>query len=213
MTAALRTVLAAVGVAAVAVAVGVAVGVAPSSVVGAADAVDATLATGLLGAGLLGYALRKRRRSPPASDRPLVDVRSDDGPDAPGRAVDDAVDLVREYGTTGTRDARGEVRAAVRETAVRAYASRADVDEDDAAAAVAAGEWTDDRVAAAFVGDERAPHYPLRERLRGWVVPERAFERRAERAAAAVHALATDGASRAGGRRRRPTWTRAEGSR
>lgn len=214
MTSARRTVLAALGVAAVAVAVGVAVGLAPAAVVGAADAVDATLATGLLGAGLLGYALRKRRASPTVEDRPLVDVQSGDDPDEPGRAVDDAVSLVREHGSSArTREARSTVRTAVRETAARAYARRGDVGADEAADAVAAGEWTDDRVAAAFVGGERAPHYPLRDRLYAWVLPERAFERRAERAADAVHALATgDDASQRASREGRSRRVATEGS-
>lgn len=51
---------------------------------------------------------------------------------------------------------------------------------------VATGEWTDDRIAAAFLGGEDAPGYPLRARIRGWLRPTAAFERRAERSVAAI---------------------------
>lgn len=196
MTAARHTLLAAVGVAGVAVGVGAVVGLAPASVVGAASAVDATLATGLIGAGLVGYALRRRRSTQSPTARPLVDVNSASEPGDPGQPVDDALREIGDRAGAGrTRNARSGVRARVRTTAVRAYASRRTVTEEEAADAVAAGEWTADRVAAAFVGNERAPDYPLRERLRGWVQPDRAFQRRAARAADAVHALATDSQS------------------
>ena len=200
MTDARRTVLAAVGVAGMAVAAGVALGLVPDSLLTAADSLDATLATGLLGAALLGYALR-RRRSATATESPrLAHSTSGAEPADPGEAVDDALAWIADSGSAAaTQGARSGVRAAVRETAVRAYASEHGVDEKRAADAVAAGEWTDDRVAAAFLGDERAPHYPLRERLRGWVQPEHAFERRATKAADAAHALATDATSPSGG--------------
>ncbi|MFB6269201.1 MAG: hypothetical protein ABEH83_04600 [Halobacterium sp.] len=193
MTGARRTLLAAVGVAGVAVAVGVAVGLAPSALVGAADGLDATLATGVLGAGLVGYAFRRRRASPTTETQRLADATARPEPPAPGESVDDALRRITEHGDAAfTQDAQSDVRECVRETAVRAYAHAASVSASAAADAVASGEWTDDRTAAAFVGDERAPHYPLRERLRGWLQPERAFRRRARRAADAAHALATD---------------------
>ncbi|MFB6073182.1 MAG: hypothetical protein ABEJ88_09465 [Halobacterium sp.] len=194
MTDAKRTVLAALGVAAVAAAVGITVGVLPPSVTGPVTGFDATLATGVLGAGLVAYALHQRRRREDAGlDRLTADP---DAPRArdPGAAVDDAVRRAAENPNAAlTQDARRSVRARVRATAVRAYARSQSVDEDAAADAVAAGAWTDDVVAAAFLGDERAPRLPLRERLRGWIRPDRAFERRVSRAADAVHAVATEG--------------------
>jgi hypothetical protein len=205
VTSARRTLLAVVGVGGVAVAVGVLVGLAPSSLVGAASGLDATLATGVLGAGLLGYALRRRRASPQPQTHRLADATTGLEPADPGATTDEALRQVSEHGDAAfARTARRDVRERVRDTAVRAYARAANVAQQDAADAVAAGDWTDDRVAAAFVGDQRAPHYPLSERLRGWLQPERAFQRRADRATDAVHALATDGdAAMPDGARRR----------
>jgi hypothetical protein len=193
VTDARRTLLAAVGVAGIAIAAGVALGFVPDSLLSAAESLDVTLATGLLGAALLGYALRRRRSATATTSQRLTRSGTTADPADPGEAVDDALAWIADSGSAAaTQGARSGVRAAVRETAVRAYASEHGVDDERAADAVAAGEWTDDRVAAAFLGDERAPHYPLRERLRGWVQPEHAFKRRAARAADATHALATD---------------------
>jgi hypothetical protein len=193
MTSAAKTVLAALGVLAVAVAAGVVVGVAPAALLGPADGLDATLATGLLGAGLVAYAFRRRRAHAPDADRRLVADPDAPAVRDPGEYVDRALDHVAADATgRATRDHREHVRERVRETAVRAYAHGADTGEDAAREAVAAGEWTDDRLAAAFLGDERAPRYPLRERLRGWLHPGRAFRRRAQRAADAAHTLAEE---------------------
>ncbi|WP_394350903.1 hypothetical protein, partial [Halobacterium sp. CBA1126] len=175
----------------VAVAVGVLVGLAPASLVGAASGLDATLATGVVGAALVGYALRRRRqREPTASASTLADEDGDSVAADPGQPVDGALDRIADDDAFAG-DARTRVRERVRETAVRAVDRKQGV--DDASEAVASGEWTSDPVAAAFLGDERAPRYPLRERLRGWVHPDRAFRRRVERTVDAVHALATEG--------------------
>jgi hypothetical protein len=193
MRAALRTVAAAFGVAAVAVAVGVVVGIAPAALLGLASGLDATLATGLLGLGLVAYAFRRRRANAPEPDERLV--ADTDGPAVrdPGEYVDRALARTADDAAgRQTRDHREHVRQRVRETAVRAYARHADVTEDEARDAVAAGAWTDDRMAAAFLGDERAPRYPLRERLRGWLHAGRSFRRRADRAAAAAYELAAE---------------------
>ncbi|WP_232701750.1 DUF7269 family protein [Halobacterium wangiae] len=194
MTNARQTLLGALGVASIAVAAGIAVGLAPAALTGPVSGLDATLATGVLGSLLVGYAL-VQRRSNDARDGPvpLSRERSATEPGDPGESVDDALKLATgDANAPLTQEARASVREKVRVTAVRAYARRHSVDETVAAEAVAAGEWTSDVVAAAFVGDERAPPFPLRERLRGWLHPERAYRSRAERAANAVHALATE---------------------
>ncbi|MFC3476757.1 DUF7269 family protein [Halobacterium litoreum] len=190
-----RTAFAAVGVAAVAVAAGVGVGALPPSVTGPVTGLDATLATGVLGAGLVGYALRQRRnRDGPDEDRRLSEPPEAADARDPGAAVDDAIERATDgRRAVRTRDAKASVRQRVRRTAIRAYACTRNVDDGEAADAVGSGAWTRDPIAAAFVGDERAPRLPLRERLRGWLHPDRAFERRAERATNAVHALATEG--------------------
>ena len=193
MTTARGTLLGALGVLAAALAVGVAVGLAPASALGPADSVDATLGTGALGLALLAYALHRRRSGGEADDDPLLADYGAAGRDAPGERVDTALGrIAADSSGRASTDARALVRDRVRLTAERAYAQGASADDAAAAEAVAAGEWTDDRVAAAFLGDERAPRLPLRERLRGWLHPGRAFERRARRAADAAHALAVE---------------------
>lgn len=197
MTDTRATLLAALGVAAATAAVVAVFGLLPESVLAPAERVDATLGTGILGLGLLAYAVHRRRSGDgddhAADDRLLRDAEADGAP-APGERVDAALARVADDGT-GRRssDARELVRERVRLTAVRAVAREAGVDEATAVGAVAAGEWTDDRVAAAFLGeDDRAPRLPLRERLRGWLHPGEAFERRARRAVGAVHDVAAE---------------------
>jgi len=198
MTGARATVLAALGVAAAAASVAAALGLAPESVLAPAERVDATLGTGVLGLGLLAYAAHRRRSGGSdgdhAADDPLLHGAGADGAPAPGERVDAALERVV-ADATGRRsaDARELVRERVRLTAVRAVARDAGVPEPTAVDAVAAGEWTDDRTAAAFLGEgDEAPRYPLRERLRGWLHPGEAFRRRARRATGAVHDVAAE---------------------
>jgi hypothetical protein len=189
-----ETVFAALGVASVGLGVAVVVGVAPARILGPVADLNPTQATGVLGVLFVGYALRRRRQNDdqPAPTR-LRDVGDSKGPADPGEAVDAALRDVESASTAfGAREQREQVREVVWRTAVRAYAQRYGVSQRDAADAVAAGAWTDDVVAAAFVGDERAPRLPLRERLRGWLHPNRAHRRRAERAASAVHDFARE---------------------
>lgn len=194
MTALRRTLLAAVGVTGVAVAVGVVVGLAPASLVGAASGLNATLATAVVAAGLVGYAFRRRRQTEPVAESSLLaDAGSDTTAADPGQPVDGALDRIADDSGAFAGEARTRVRERVRETAVRACAQKRGLSRDEATDAVARGEWTSDPVAAAFLGDERAPRYPLGERLRGWVHADRAFRRRVERAVDAVHSLATEG--------------------
>lgn len=190
-----ETLLAAIGVVGVALAVGAVAGLAPQSVTGAVSAVDATLATGVLGVGLLAYAFVRRRRNDAGGDSRLAEPsRSVDDDGGSGEQFDrDLLTASWDANAPAVQDARETVRERVRGTAVRAYARRHGVSREDARIAVASGDWTDDVVAAAFAGDDRAPPFPLRERLRGWVQPNRAYERRAKRAVDAAHELATEG--------------------
>lgn len=57
---------------------------------------------------------------------------------------------------------------------------------DRVTADIRAGEWTTDRIPAAYLGGEEAPGYPLRSRIRGWLRPTRAYEHRVERTVAAI---------------------------
>jgi len=55
--------------------------------------------------------------------------------------------------------------------------------------AVAAGTWTDDRVAAAFLSGSRGPIYSFGSRLRLWLDPETERRRRLDRTVGAVDAI------------------------
>ncbi|WP_267641684.1 DUF7269 family protein [Haloarchaeobius amylolyticus] len=66
---------------------------------------------------------------------------------------------------------------------------------DDPEQAIATGAWTDDVVAAVFLGDpdeSELPDLPVWRRLYGWLYPSRAFRRRYERTLAAVEAACAD---------------------
>lgn len=60
-------------------------------------------------------------------------------------------------------------------------------DRETAREAVERGAWTDDPVAAAFLAGAGGPAQPLGARLRGWLRPDTAFERRVERTVSAIH--------------------------
>ena len=67
----------------------------------------------------------------------------------------------------------------VAETAQDTYATATGCDPVTAERAVAAGEWTNDRVAAAFLATDRdAPEFTLTERAAAWLGPQRTLERR-----------------------------------
>lgn len=188
------TVLAAFGVASILVGVAVVVGLAPAAILGPVAGLNPTQATGLLGVLLVGYAFHRRRQNDAlAGPTRLRDAAGGtDHPD-PGDDLDAGLEAIEAApNTAGAREQRELVRGRVQRTAVRAYQQRHGVSREAAVEAVATGAWTNDVVAAAFAGDERAPRLPLRERLREWLHPSRAFRRRTERAAAAVHELARE---------------------
>lgn len=75
----------------------------------------------------------------------------------------------------------------LRTTAVTTYALEAELSRERADRAVAAGEWTDDAVAAALLAPDRPQ--PLLARLRRWLDPESERERRVKRTLDAIEAL------------------------
>ena len=78
------------------------------------------------------------------------------------------------------------VEATLREGAIRRTRTRLGRDEPTARSLVDAGEWTDDRVAAAFLSEKVS--YPPEERLRGAFDPGSAYIRRVRRTADAIDA-------------------------
>ena len=64
-------------------------------------------------------------------------------------------------------------------TARDTYAAATGCDEETAERAVETGEWTDDRIAAAFLATEQgAPSFTRTERALAWLAPQRTFDRR-----------------------------------
>lgn len=109
-------------------------------------------------------------------------------PDRPGREFDRAMArTVAQLEADPDADAweadrvREDLAAAVVAVRTGAGASPTAVRE-----AIAAGTWTDDRVAAAFLGGADAPSVSLWRRAYAWLYPARAFRRRVERVVTAV---------------------------
>lgn len=86
-----------------------------------------------------------------------------------------------------------ELRSRVRRSAIETVHTVGGTTEREAERAVERGTWTEDRVAAAFVGGSEAPGYPFRSRVRGWVRPDLAFEQRFERTVDAVYDYRREG--------------------
>lgn len=71
------------------------------------------------------------------------------------------------------------VRPILRETLVDVLAA-GDHDQEEAAAAVSNGDWTDNQVAAAVLSESVSSPQSVAGRLRGWLFPERELRRRVE---------------------------------
>ncbi|SFC51298.1 hypothetical protein SAMN05444422_109166 [Halobiforma haloterrestris] len=67
--------------------------------------------------------------------------------------------------------------------------------DEVAAERIRAGDWTDDRIAAAFLGDASAGRLSIWHRLRMWLFPGQTFEQRLERTLAELERYATDSTS------------------
>ena len=92
----------------------------------------------------------------------------------------------------GVRRQRASVRGRLRSTAVRTYARATGSDESAARRAVAAGTWTDDPTAAAFLAAPDGPAPSLVSRLRLWLDPVAERRRRIEATVDAVESLVED---------------------
>jgi len=156
------------------------------------------------------YALvRFRGTDPPSVDR-LVDAESESdgriestphtrrageragavgGLDRPGREFDRAVERVRDR-LEEDPDAEAweaeRVRKRLRDAVETVRTNAGGRSRGAVEAELVDGSWTDDRVAAAFLGGEDAPDVGLARRLYAWLYPARAFERRVERTVDAV---------------------------
>jgi hypothetical protein len=100
-------------------------------------------------------------------------------------ALDSDIDTAVEHGGERLQSVRRLLADLVTET----YADVNRLEESAAREAVASGTWTDDRVAAAFLGDEDGPDPSLLSRIRLWLTPERERERRIDRTLSALGTL------------------------
>ncbi|MFC6954511.1 DUF7269 family protein [Halorubellus litoreus] len=110
-------------------------------------------------------------------------VTVDFDPERPGRAFDYAVArTVAQLEADPNADAweADRVREDLETAAVAVRAARG-VAPNAARAEVESGTWTDDRVAASFLGGPEAPGVSLWRRVYAWLYPARAFRRRVER--------------------------------
>lgn len=122
----------------------------------------------------------------PATDTLAVDpdqTADTDDSDSAILAFDAAVEAAIETGATSQRDA---VTEQLRTVAVETIVVADDCAPETARESVRAGEWTDDRVVAAFLGGSSAPSAPLRWRLYAWLYDERAFRASVDRTLEAV---------------------------
>lgn len=100
---------------------------------------------------------------------------------------------VSQASVSGDRNDRDSVQSRLRSAAIETIAAIERCPRATARERVLAGEWTDDPVAAAFLGDAEAPDYPLRWRLYAWLHEEQAFEESVDRSLSAIESYEESG--------------------
>lgn len=96
---------------------------------------------------------------------------------------------------TGDRAQQTEVRETLRDVAVETIAAAEKRPASAVREDVLAGEWVDDPVVAAFLGDASAADPPLKWRLYAWLHDDRAFEKSVERSLEAIETYGDRGES------------------
>jgi hypothetical protein len=144
-----------------------------------------------------GYRVVQDRRHTPVETADTPDPETEQDLPVPGdefdRDVDDAErgpgPVNRQRISPGVRASR-RVENRLEDAAVDAISRKWGCSREQAREALWDGSWTDDPYAAAFFTD-RLEGVQLRRRIRLALGPEPQFERRAARAAAAIHDLST----------------------
>lgn len=135
---------------------------------------------------LLGVtAVQRRRRTEFTAGEPTTPETKLELP-VPGDDADDEIDRLRGRHRWTVRQ-RNETRERIAEAAVGVIRRRERCSREEAIEQLERGEWTDDRIAASFLGDVRPP---VRIRLRALFSSEPRFKRRARRTIDAIHRLA-----------------------
>ena len=155
---------------------------------------DRTQAVLLASAVVAGYVVLARAaggRSEPPPD--LFDRACRNPPETPTTHTTaqtaGRTDATIDRAVAGEQRAVTEVRHGLAATAAAVHAAATDTDRTRAEAAVEAGEWTEDPVAAAFLASSESP--PIGARLRLWLMPRRERRRRIERTLAAIERTQT----------------------
>ncbi|AEH35779.1 DUF7269 family protein [Halopiger xanaduensis] len=112
--------------------------------------------------------------------------------DVVGETTTERVDRTIDALERGNRANTNAVVADLRES-LRAVETAKGYSSDAADERIRRGEWTDDRIAAVFLGDESAGTLSLGHRLRRWLFPGRTFRRRLERTLAEMERYAAEG--------------------
>lgn len=99
-------------------------------------------------------------------------------------------DAAVERAAAGDERAMDRVRDRLRGLAA-ARLVRAGRPDDSVGDAIASGEWTDDRTAAAFLSEDGGPVHSLRSRLRLWLDPKTERKRRVRRTVAAIESVSS----------------------
>lgn len=153
----------------------------------------------LAGSVLVGLTLALAARS---ATRPTREGEGGDAFDAATAEPPEAVTTARQRRTAeelqatideavaGDEDALDAALARLRSTVADAYAQRTGCSIEDARQAVATGEWTDDRTAAAALARDDTLTFSLWSRLRLWLDPEAERRRRLNRTVRAARGLA-----------------------
>jgi len=127
-----------------------------------------------LGASTIAYSVGGDGRAGPLVDQPPETVNAQT-PSRPGRVFDRQL--------AGQSESNTDVREPLRTAAIETLVRHRGVDPADAREAIGRGTWTDDQVAAAFLG---RPNQSLPARLRHWLDPDGERQRRVNRTVAAI---------------------------
>jgi hypothetical protein len=134
---------------------------------------------------ITGRATRLDQASVPDPERPITAP-------PPGAGFDEAIADWRLALPWVARSRREAIRTRLREAAIESLRRRSGLGRAEAEARVAAGEWTDDPVAASYLADDRRG-VGVGRRLGSLLRGETWTEHRARRAAAAIVRGATEG--------------------
>lgn len=156
---------------------------------GLSESVVRALAFAIVGGGCLLWTLRTSTVEGSETAFPTVDEERGDHPNTVGASFDRQLERTADA-AAGGRD-HDDVQDHLFSLAVDVVAHTEACRRETALQVVKRGEWTDDPVAAAYLGDSRVSVAPQR-RLAAWFRPRWATRRRARRTAAAIEARLDD---------------------